>query len=144
MVDSLSTITTILTNNWTAGNTDSITPTIGKITDYKELDLGREDYILVYEMNEAHRPFGIGGLSFEEKPFIAIDFRTTYKNAPIADVRAHGIKIQEEIKRIIKLKIANPDGTYQLLIMHRKKDLSDKSIGICRMVFDVELTYWGS
>lgn len=144
MVDALNTIKTILANDWVKANTDSITPTIGFIQDYKVLDLSNNDYVLVYEINETHLPFGMGGLTYAQQNPISIDIKTTYKTAVIADVRAHLIKMKDEVLRIIKASIDSPDNDFRLLLPVGRKDFSDKATGIGRMVIDVNLKRWGS
>ena len=52
MVDALSTVKTVLDNDWTAGNTDSLTPTVTIATQIKSLDLGNADHIILYEVEE--------------------------------------------------------------------------------------------
>lgn len=142
MADAINTIKTILETNWNSSNTDGITPIFDYIVNQKTINLANNDYILLYELDEGHRPYGIGGQDFEESPTVSIDIRTTYKRAHISDIRDHLIKLKDEVLRIIKANIAKPDSDYQLLLPVRKKDLSDKTIGIGRMVFDVQLKKW--
>lgn len=144
MVDVLDTIKNILTDNWNSSNTDNITPVIGKVFDYKELDITNNDYVLIYESGESHRPFAIGGQTFEQSNTVSIDIRTTYKGQNTMDnIRPHLIKMQDEVLRIIKAKLSNPDSNFQLLLPTRKLDFSDKNIGIGRMVFDCNIKKWG-
>ena len=144
MVDALDTIKTILADGWINGNTDSITPTIGFIQDHKVLDLSNSDYVLVYEINESHLPFGMGGLTYAQQNPISIDIKTTYKIAEITNVRAHLIKMKDEVLRIIKANVDSPDSDFRLLLPVGRKDFSDKATGIGRMVIDVTLKRWGS
>lgn len=145
MVDALATIETVLAG-WTAGNTDSITPTIGKVYDYsiKELDYNNKDYVLVHTVSEITEPFGIGGTSFKLIATITVDIRTTYKNAAMSAVRAHMVKMRDEVIRLFKAATADPDANFQLLSNFRERDLSDKSWGIGRITMDVDLKAWGT
>lgn len=143
MVDVLDNLKTILNDNWNSSNTDNMTPEINIITDVKQIDAANGDHILLYEMIEPIEPFGIGAQEWAHDRQVSIDIRTTYKRASIPDIRPHLIKIKDEALRIIKSKVDNPDADHHLLVPLRKKDLSDKSIGIGRMVIDVSLKYWG-
>ena len=126
MADAVSIIKTLLSNGWTSSNTDSITPTFDLITNQKQLDLRNNDYVLLYYLNEDVRPFGIGGQTWDEEEMVTIDIRTAYTGAALKSVRDHLIKVKDEVKRIIKSKVANPDASYQLLKLVRTKDLTDK------------------
>ena len=143
MADPLLAIKTILDANWNNSNTDSITPVIEPIVEHKTIDLANNDYILLYEIDEGIDPFGIGAQEWAHDKIFALDIRTTYKRAAIPDIRAHLEKIKDEVLRIIKANVADPDANHHLLLPKRKKDLSDKSIGLGRMVIDTNLKYWG-
>jgi len=144
VVDELLTIKTILTDGWDSDNTDSITPTIDEIFDQKELDLANNDYVLLYSTPKIIKPFNIGGTTFEHTSPVSIDIRTTYQSATMGNVRAHAIKVRDEVERLLKANLSNPDGNFQLLIPLRCVDLSDKRIGIGRFIFDCHLINWGT
>ena len=143
-MDELLTIKSVLSTNWLSANTDNITPTFDIIVNQKILDLANNDYILLYFINTPVQPYGMGGTSWFENNMISIDIRTTYKNAAITDIRAHAIKLRDEVKRIIKTNISYPSSTIQLMLIERIMDLSDKNIGIARFVFNVQLKHYGS
>ena len=144
MTDALGLIKTLLTNGWNDANTNSITPVIDFVEKYKQLDLRNKDYVLLHSLTDAHSPFNIGGTTFHNQKGAVIDIRTTYKNAVWADVRGHLIKIQEEVERIVKANIADPDGTHQLFQLASGRDRSDKNVGIGRYLINVTLKKWGS
>ncbi len=144
MVDQLQTLKTLLDNGWVSGNTDDITPKVRIITQVKTINAVNDDFILLYELDEGVDPFGLGAQEWAHDRISSIDIRTTYKRAAITDIRAHLIKIKDEVFRILKASVDNPDADNQLLLIRRRKDLSDKSIGIGRMVFDTSLKYWGA
>lgn len=134
----------LLNSNWRKENTDNILPQIGRIYDYKEIDLDNNDYVLCYEASDELGPFGIGGSRFQSFPLVSIDFRTANRrNSTIPNVYIHTNKMKEEIHRIIKANIT-PLGGYQLLLPQRKRDLSDRSTGIGRMVLDCTAKKWGA
>lgn len=144
MVDALSTVKTLLETDWTDSNTDSITPIVEIIMNAKTINAVNNDYILLYELDESIDPFGIGAQEWAHKRVVSIDIRTTFKRAAIPDIRPHLIKLKDEVFRIMKINVDNPDADHQLVHLRRRRDLSDKSIGIGRMVIDVELKYWGT
>jgi hypothetical protein len=101
--------------------------------------LSEKDWVLVYELDESTVPFGMGGTNFFEQPNVRIDMRTTFKVAAVTAVRAHMIKIQNEVKRIIGENIIAPGGGYNLILLTFRRDLSDKKTGMGRMIQDVQL-----
>lgn len=143
MVDVLSTVKTLLIDNWNSDNTDSLTPEVKVIMDMKTLSLADYDYILLYEVDEGVDPFGLGATDWQHERIASVDIRTRYKRASIPDIRAHLTKIKDEVFRIFKANVINPDADHHLALIKRKRDLSDKSIGLGRMVIDVSLKYWG-
>lgn len=142
--DVLGLIVDLLTDLWDKSTTDNILPTIDRVLNYKGIsgyDFANNDYILCYELNENIRPFGLGASKWEHKPPVSVDIRTTFKGNPMDEVRGHLIKMQEEFLRIIKSKVGG-HGNFGRILPVRKRDLSDKSVGRGRLVFDVELTKW--
>ena len=136
-MDSLDTINTLLEADWNNDNTDSITPTIGKVFDFKRIDLRfgeSKDYILNYHYAPySSVPSGIGVAKKRTTDSISIDIRTMIS-------RSHGIKVRDEVERILDANILNPSSEYQLLNPDKTcTDLSDKSIGLWRFVWDVQL-----
>ena len=144
MVDALSTVKTLLSNGWNSSNTDNITPEINIIYEQKQVSTLDNDHVLIYEVDEKHDPDGIGGKDYEEGPQVSIDIRTSYKRAAIADIRPHLVKIKDEIIRIVRVNVSRPDNDYCLIYAIRKKDLSNKTIGMGRMIIDVQLKRWVS
>jgi hypothetical protein len=146
MVDVLATVQTVLSGSWTAGNTDSITPTFGKTAEYnyKLLDLANNDYVLVYELPESIMPFCIDGTTFEQTSAATIMLWSTYKNAALNLRRAHMIKMKDEAIRILKANIKDPDANFRLMYRIRRRDLSDSRTGICKMAIDIDLKKWGA
>lgn len=144
MVDVLTSIKTLLENNWNSANTDSLTPTIKIITDTKQINAANGDFILLYEVNENIDPFGVGGQEWAHDRRASIDIRTTYKRVAIPSIRPHLIKMKDEVLRIIKANVSNPDADHQLALPVNRRDLSNKSIGIGRMIIDTSFKYWGA
>jgi len=143
MADPLASIKTILENDWTSGNTDSLTPTVDFVVNHKLVNLANGDFILLYESGEQHTSFGLGGVDWTKAQTVSIDIRTTYKTAAITAVRAHAVKLRNEVERILKANITG-DANYQQILPLRTQDLSDKNQGLGRFVIDCELKYWGT
>lgn len=102
--DPMNTVKTILTNNWTAANTDSITPTFSLITDKKRIDFGGNRVnILIHVPRDNTKPSGIGPGGKNEIYRYEIDIRVLG-----ADYRSTFLKCVEETKRIIQANKVNP------------------------------------
>lgn len=144
MVDVLDTIKTLLDGAWTSGNTDSLTPEVTIISEKKQIQMADKDHILLYEINEGIDPFGIGAVDWAHDRVASIDIRTTFKRAEIKAIRAHLIKMKEEVYRIFKANVSDFDADSHMLLLVRRRDLSDKHTGIGRMVIDVSQKYWGT
>jgi hypothetical protein len=144
VVDVLSSVTTALSTYWTSANTDSITPVISSNTNYRFLDCSNNDYVIVYLIGEGVEAFGIGGNDWHHKPRVSISIFTTYLNASYDNVRAHLVKIKDEIVRIIKSKVSGPDSNYSLFLVKEIRDFSDRGKGMGKMSVDVELNHWGT
>ncbi len=142
--DAIGVIIDLLNDNWDKSTTDNIKPVIDRIFNRKIQDLENNDYLLLYELGETIDPFNIGGTTFQEITGISIDARTSNKIDSISGVRGHVIKMREEVKRILKANLQDPALPFQLLIPRRVRDLSDKSVGLGRVVMDWDLKYWGS
>lgn len=102
--DPMTTVKTILTNNWTAANTDSITPTFIFITDKKRLDFGsNRAFILIHVPRNNTKPAGVGPSGKHEVNKYELDIRVMG-----ADYRSTFLKIIEETKRILQANKVNP------------------------------------
>ena len=144
MVDAVKDVKTLLTNGWISANTDSITPKIDFQQAYRKLELNNHDYVLVYHTNEENVPFGLGGTCFDEDNMVTIEAYSSYKNSAISDVRTHFIKVKDEVKRIIKSKIDDPSSDFKQLLIRRSKDMSHKTPGSGKWIFDVSIRRWGT
>ena len=131
-------------NGWLSSNTDSLTPTVAKIVDVKVIDTANQDYIFLYEVDEPIDFFGLGAVDFQHSQMVSIDIRSTYLRSFPQDIRAHIIKVKDEVIRILKANISDPDSYYHLLTIIRKRDLSDKSVALGRFVIDIKMQHWGA
>ena len=142
--DPLGLMIDMMDDNWDKSTTDGISPTVGRIFDYKELDMANNDYILVYSYDEGFAAFDISATSFHQQPFISLDIRTTFKTNPISLMRGHLSRMKDEVYRILKANIKDPGYTYRLLKPVRVRDMTDKRIGMGRIIIDIELNKWGA
>ena len=145
IVDAISTVDTLLTANWTPGNTDSLTPEIKPIVESKQENYPNGDFVLLYEVDQSVLPFGLGANAWELVATLSIDCRTTFKRAAFTDVRPHAVKMKDEVLRIISTQanVIAPGDDFNLILPLRIKDLSDKTKGFGRFVIDAVLTKWG-
>ncbi len=96
--DPLDSTLTLLSDNWTAGNTDSKTPTFQKVTDIKRLDFRvNQDFILAHRAIEVTKPAGVGPADKNESINFNLDIRTFG-----SDQEGHWLKVLDEVKRILK------------------------------------------
>ena len=143
MTDAVANVITLLFTNWTKANTDDIKPLFLDITTIKQTDVLNNDYVLVYEVDLDDSSFGIGGKDFATEVIITADIRTTFLKKDMELARGHAIKMRDEIRRIVRAKIENPDSDFKLIQVRRIKDLSNKNIGIGRFAVDLVLQQWG-
>lgn len=136
MEDPVSVVVTGL-GSWTSSNTDNIKPEIGPVFNYKRVDTRYNDYVLVYATTHNENPASIGYSQIDYKDVVSIDIRTSYGNTLTAG-RAHLIKLRDEARRLMYASKTTLGGYRQVKILN-VQDLSDKSIGLWRMVVDVEL-----
>lgn len=137
MADPLSSIVTILTNDWTAGNTGGVTPTIVKYTDQKTADFGSStNWILVHRSRPNFAPAGIGadaGKNEDDK--MNIDIRVLGR-----DQEAQFYLVKEEVLRILHANKVNPDSDYTVLEYDGDgQDLSDQGRNLWRLNIPCQL-----
>jgi hypothetical protein len=110
--DPESVIQTLLTNNWTSGNTDNRTPkfyissepSVSKFLSHENLG----DIILIYERNRQNIKNSTGSSSKRAIYHVSLDCRSTVS-------RAHFIKFIGEAERVLDANIVNPATGYNIL-----------------------------
>lgn len=123
-------ISTLLSDNWNSANTDGVTPIIDIITNYKNIDVTRNHFILTYNTTDSSHVFS--AMATQDEVFIvSIDLRSQVKGKYYLFI--------DEIKRIIKANYINPATGYHRLALVREPDLSDRTRGMYRRVIDVML-----
>jgi len=138
--DSLESVKTLLTNNWTAGNTDGVTPTIVVMFEApKRIDLaGNRDHIGIYLSGHSTVPNALGGKSERAVHRVSIDIRTVYRTASVS-TRTHLRKLYNEVRRIVGTNLNDPDANFNEIMPLSYVDFSDRSKGFGRYVYDVQL-----
>ncbi|MCX8190563.1 MAG: hypothetical protein N3F05_05060, partial [Candidatus Diapherotrites archaeon] len=91
------------------------------------------DYVLVYQGNTSLRDGDITGLSLHFFTSVSIDIRTLAS-------RERLFEVLNEVHRILWNKMLSLPN-YEVLDLHdaRFVDLSDKSVGLWRIVYDIKL-----
>jgi hypothetical protein len=136
--DVLSMIVDILTDNWTKERTDLKTPVIDAIQNVKripreEMSMQGIDYVLVYELRTRFEKNSIGKLTKRIINPVSIDIRTM-------NSREHFEKLFREVDRILNSVIVNPTSEFDILDPDGGFiDLSDRSVGLWRGVYDVSI-----
>lgn len=131
--DVLSTLSTLLSGNWNAANTDSTTPQFLKITDVKEAeyDQGNTDLIILHRPRPQQKPGGIGAQVKHLYDFIDIDLR-------VKGTDTHFLKAKEELDRILDANIIGPASGFDILDPDGdRRDLSNTMRGIFRQMVTI-------
>ncbi len=138
--DMATVLKTLLSTNWTKGNTDSITPTFALITDVDNIDLANNDYVMTHEIDNSDEPGGIGTSYVDEKFIVRVDIRTGAANGMgLSSGKSHFTKVVNEVIRLIDSKIITVANGLDYIEKRNSKDLSDKSRRLWRKIIDVEM-----
>ena len=132
-VDPINSVKTLLEDSWTSGNTDSITPNIDYIWNWKRVDLSNKSAVLLYAPVPHVSEFaGIGSTTEKTEDQITIDIRTIVS-------RDHANKLRDEVHRIVDGNIIHPDSDYHIWRRTGYNDLTDRSTGLYRYVIETVL-----
>ena len=137
MTDILTSVKSVLDDNWQPASTGNRTPTVSPIFDNKRLDFrisGSKDHILLYEITRVPEDNAAGVSTKRITWVIAVDIRTM-----LTRVQADLIRV--EVRRILNSKQLDPfgDQTFDISDITDDQDLSDKSVGIWRFQIKWEL-----
>lgn len=124
MVDIISKIVTLLTNDWLSANSGNVTPTFGNIGEFKRI---AGDTIMMYNISDVPQDNASGGASKEESQVVALDCRTFTSYPQI-------ILIKDEVKRISRANQTDPfsDTTFDIQDITDIQDMSDRTRGLFR------------
>lgn len=140
ITDGLSTISTLLSSNWTANNTNSRTPSFNIMKDSPKRGQWRfSDQIYLYPGRTITQVNGIGKSSRRILETITIDIRTAFIQSGSSTPSSHALKMVQEVDRIIKGNRINPDANYNILLETGYYDLSDAFTKMGKYVYDVTL-----
>ncbi len=135
--ESVALMQSILDTNWNRANTDQLKPVIADITTLdpgrgKRFNLQRNDGVFLYET--AHN---------EEQPELFYDFVHTRINITVdartVRGRAHMMKMEDEIRRIIHSKRKGDGANFDRLLYKTRTDLSDRTKQLHRFTFQIEI-----
>ncbi|MCJ2531431.1 MAG: hypothetical protein LN413_03840 [Candidatus Thermoplasmatota archaeon] len=143
-------IADILSANWSAGNTDGITPTFSAIVAHPERELHAEekDYVLTYNMPASERKFAINyQFAFRTDP-VSVDVRIgRAATGPSDDAQAildHAVKVRDEVRRALYSQRKTPGSGYNEIRYRRRQDLSDRMRRLFRWVIEVDLVEYAN
>lgn len=146
--DATATVATLLSNNWTASNTDEKTPTIDEVYERKEISVATGDWILTYNTDLDPRFNGVGSSNLKKEYVVTIDIRSGYRPDKDSSLSTpstvtghkHLLKMVEEVERIIKAKKIDPGSPFETIQPHgRAIDHSDRRKRLYRFTYEVKL-----
>ncbi|MCS7136738.1 MAG: hypothetical protein NZ941_00030, partial [Candidatus Caldarchaeum sp.] len=132
--DPVDAVVKILSDNWPE---EVSRPTIGKLYEFKQIDLRAGDYVLVGRVNERQEFLGIGGLEYSRYVSVEIIVQTM-------ESRERALELINRVRGIIRLKenwVYEQGGDSWLLlnmILRRVNDRSEIERGIYSFVGEVE------
>jgi len=137
VIDGVQELVDLIKNQWNSVNTDTVTPNIGKITDYPfDLQFGDgKGFILLYSQNESEDMPGLGlPLNSNITESVRIDIRTF-------DNEEYFKKVKAELKRILYTYRVQGTDNYTCLNLDNQsiQNLSNRMKRVFREVRDVEL-----
>ena len=135
-VNPVSTLKTLLSDNWLKANTDGNKPKFVGISDQKICDFrANPDWVLIHRPLHTQAPAGIGHTNKRLTYLMNIDLRVYGQNK-----ETHFFNCIEEIDRILDVKTINPDSNFDLVQANSsRQDKSDKTHHIWRMIIPTEL-----
>lgn len=134
---------TLLSDNWNSANTDSITPSFVKITDYKDWDfVNQGDVVFSQPEIIVQRSAGVGTVAKLREVTVNVDVRVAGKAG--SSKEDHFRNVYDEVIRILDTNMVNPfSGTQELDADEAShQDLSNKAYGLWRKVIPVRLKTW--
>jgi len=120
----ISSVVTLLTDNWVAANTGSSTPAFKNITDVKRIG---GDSVLIYMISHTSEDNASGALKKKKVKTVALDCRS-FKNY------AQALLIAEEVERILDANQIDPfsDAVYDISDVEDIDDKSENTRGLFR------------
>lgn len=132
IADPVTSVSTLLSNNWVSGNTDNTTPTISDSWDLGKKNLNRGDVIRLYEVAGTHTPNTLGTNLDKGSWRISIDISTKTSRSRLR-------KLYGEVVRLLRANKSGPFTDYELLYPTSRIDQTDKLNRWYRYVLDCEV-----
>jgi len=130
--DPVTTVVSLLGDNWVAGNVDSTTPTIDESWDLGKTNLKNGDFVRCYEVSGTHGPAEVGKGLDKGEWRISIDISTAVSRSRLR-------KIYGEVMRILRANETAPGTDYNLVRATSRVDQTDKQRRWFRYVLDCNL-----
>ncbi len=120
----ISSIVTLLSNNWTAANTGTVTPALKNISDVKRIG---GDSVLIYFIAETVSDNASGAQAKKKVKTIALDCRSFKSYVQV-------LLIKEEVERILNANQVDPfgDQVYDISDVEDVDDISERTRGLFR------------
>ena len=133
MPDVVKSLYTLVSANWTKGNTNNLTPIFfyGEIgSEAKRVDTAETAIIRFYQASATSlEPNGLGKTTQRAEYPVSVDIRTSKS-------RAHSILLVEEVKRIMNNKIVDPDSSFAIADIEEERDLSPNNASFWHWVLE--------
>ncbi len=141
-VDAMQDILTLLSDNWTSANTNSLTPNFLKITAQKRYDYNDgQDVIFAHRTKPLQEPAGVGARAKHVFHRLNLDVRVKGKQGNTQE--SHFFNVITEVDRIMDANIINPTANFiELDPDGDRQDLSDKTHFVFRMLIPISLNQY--
>ena len=140
--DPVTTVSKLLDDNWTTGNTDSTKPSIGDSWDLNKVNLKTTDVVRCYEVAASHDFLGVGKGVDKGIARISIDIATKVSRSRLRKLYSEVVSIIRNIRAgaIALDNTSESNGTYSEIALLSRVDQSDKQRRWYRYVLDCEIT----
>ena len=140
--DPVTTVSKLLDDNWTTGNTDSTKPSIGDSWDLNKVNLKDTDVVRCYEIASSHDFLGVGKGVDKGIARISIDIATKVSRSRLRKLYSEVVSIIRNIRAgaITLDNTSESNGTYSEIALLSRVDQSDKQRRWYRYVLDCEIT----
>lgn len=133
MADIVGQTVSLLSTNWTAANTGSVTPKIDESFDVKRYRYSRTavnngDTVFAYSGTYTQEADGVNKTHVNTQDPITIDVRTAVS-------RAHAILLRDEVKRILGANFNEPVTGQREVEIEEIQDMADKLRLFWRFIF---------
>lgn len=134
--DARNEVLTLLSNSWTASNTDNVTPQFSPVEDKKRIDFGKyPDWVLAQVHRPLKEPAGIGDQRKHVFDRFDLDIRVYG-----ADKQAHFLKVCDEVESILDDNLVyNTNGFTEISSDGDQRNMSDGTRGLWRMLIPVNV-----